>query len=1631
MTNLNITANKTLSRWQALRFLILSLLFTVIGSAQLFAQCEKIKWQDEFDGPNLDLSKWEYEVGGGGWGTGQLDYATSRPENVRIENGKLVLEIRKEDYLGSQYTSGRLRTYKKADFQYGRIEARVKGVYSQGNGFAFWLLGSDYETIWWPKCGEVDIFENTGKVPSKNIGTAHYEESYGHAFSQGSYTLANGARYADAFHTTAIEWSPTYVKWYMDGNLYHTLDLTQPINGYRPFNRPFFIILSVGMGGDYSGPPDATTVSPMRAEIEYVRVYEGTYSTYISGSNLVYQGTQGKQYSVNVAATGNTFNWTVPAGATIAAGQGTNTILVNWAGTAAGGDVKVAVTSSCGTNNYTLNVKTQAPFVTDKMFDDFETATPNFTYAAMSGTLTRQVANPGTNSVNNTPKVGKYVRNAAQQYDYITIQNVKAQPVGEFVYGKRKVVMDVYTDAPVGTKVSLNFENSKVANGTNYPSGRYAIFDAVTTKQNQWETIEFNYTSSPDIYGSAAEVDQWIVLFAPVTSSSSTFYVDNIRTGQSGGTPPTVYTDVLQNYDGNDQLTKDFSNGPYSVVVNPSKVAPNTSNNAAKYVRDAASSYDALVFKTTAILDAYGFKNSTKKIMMDIYTDAPIGTRLSLNFEVSSTSLPDNWPAGRHSNYEAITTKQNAWETVTFYISSTPDKGASDGAVDKFVFLFNPVTNTANTYYIDNIRIASTTPRETYVQANVWEDYDANHFLSSVNSVTGTYTPSIANPFPANGNTTKVAKYVRSAAQQWDLLIFNRGTAVVNGVALKNRTQKLAVDVYTDAPAGTAITIGLDASSIATADNYPTGRHSNYQGITRAQNTWHTVYFSFAAAPDPGTPDNLIDHIAFLFDPGHLTGHTYHFDNVRTLNVVVDQQPLASIVVSPATTTAEVGGTVQFTAQGKDASGNNVSITPTWSVTGGGTINASGLFTASTTGGPFTVKVTSGSIVGNATVTVTTANNTNLALNKPAFASSGNPALAVDGNSTGTRWESTFSDPQWIYVDLQATYNITKVILKWETASAQSYKIQTSSDATTWADIYTSTTGPGGNETLTVTGAGRYIRMYGTVRNTGWGYSLWEYEIYGSPTTTPVLTTVAVTPATATVNVGATQQFSAQGKDQFGNNIAATFTWTTTGGGTISTGGLFSATTAGGPFTMKAASGSISGTATVTVASTGTNIALNKPSFASTGTASLGNDGDGNNTRWESTAADPQWMYIDLQGTYNINKVILKWETASAKNYNIQTSNDATNWANIYTTTTGPGGTETLNITGTGRYIRMYGTIRNTGWGYSLWEFEVYGTPSTTNTPPIANAGADKNITLPTNSIVINGTASDPGGSIASYAWTRISGPNTPTLTNANTANLTASGLIAGTYVFRLTTTDNGGLTGSDDVNVVVNAATTTNLALNKPTIVSSIENAGTPGSGAVDGNATTTRWSSAYSDPQWIYVDLGTSYNVTRVKITWEGAYGKDYQIQSATAAAGPWTTMKSVTGNTALVNDQTGLTGSGRYIRIYGTARGTGYGYSIYELEVYGTPAARAPMDDEMEDNSETKVIISPNPATNSMNISGVVSFPATITVYSVTNEVYKKRFTETDELTIDVENLPKGLYFIRIKTDRSEVIEKVLKN
>lgn len=233
----------------------------------------KLVWHDEFDGDALDRTRWEYDQGGL-WSNGELQFYTARPENVRVEGGHLVLEARAEEYFGSEYTSGRLKTLGKATFQYGRVEARMQVPAGQGLWPAFWLLGADFPTVGWPGCGELDVMETIGREPGRVHGTAHGASFHGAGGIQGTYALPHGAL-SDAEHVYAIEWEPGEVRWYVDDVQYHRVtprDLPRP--EAWPFDRPFFLIVNLAVGGTFPGDPDATTPFPARLRVDWVRVYQ-------------------------------------------------------------------------------------------------------------------------------------------------------------------------------------------------------------------------------------------------------------------------------------------------------------------------------------------------------------------------------------------------------------------------------------------------------------------------------------------------------------------------------------------------------------------------------------------------------------------------------------------------------------------------------------------------------------------------------------------------------------------------------------------------------------------------------------------------------------------------------------------------------------------------------------------------------------------------------------------------------------------------------------------------------------------------------------------------------------------------------------------------------------------------------------------------------------------------------------------------------------------------------------------------------------------------------------------------------------------------------------------------------------
>ncbi|MFF2480539.1 discoidin domain-containing protein [Paenibacillus sp. NPDC058071] len=282
-----------------------------------------------------------------------------------------------------------------------------------------------------------------------------------------------------------------------------------------------------------------------------------------------------------------------------------------------------------------------------------------------------------------------------------------------------------------------------------------------------------------------------------------------------------------------------------------------------------------------------------------------------------------------------------------------------------------------------------------------------------------------------------------------------------------------------------------------------------------------------------------------------------------------------------------------------------------------------------------------------------------LSQNRTAYASSaegGNAAhLAVDG-STATRWGSSWgSDPQWIYVDLGSPAAIDRVKIEWEGAYAKSYKIQVSNDETTWTDVYTTSSGNGGTDDITLEGNGRYVRVFGTERALpAYGYSILELEVYGTGGSgTPPL--------------------------QYGPNVAL--------GKQVSVS------------------------------------SFEESGYLPPGSTLPENAVDGSNgTRWSSNHTDDEWFTVDLGANHTIGRVVLNWEAAAGRAFDLQVSPDGTQWTTVYRELQGDGGKQDIQLYTEGRYVRMNGIARATSFGYSLLEFEVYdyvsGHPQPTYTIP-------------------------------------------------------------------------------------------------------------------------------------------------------------------------------------------------------------------------------------------------------------------------------------------------------------------------
>ncbi|WP_328844022.1 ricin-type beta-trefoil lectin domain protein [Streptomyces sp. NBC_00258] len=270
-----------------------------------------VTFSDTFDGAAgsaVNSSKWQIETGDN-VNNHERQYYTSGANNAALDGqGHLVITARRENpnnyqcwYGRCEYTSARLNTAGKFTTTYGRVEARLKVPRGQGMWPAFWMLGNDIGQVGWPNSGEIDIMENVGFEPSTVHGTLHGPGYSGSGGIGGAYSLPGGQAFADAFHTFAIDWSPDAVTWSVDGNVYQRRTPADLGGRQWVFNKPFFLILNLAVGGYWPGDPDGSTSFPQQLVVDEVKVTTSDGS----GGGAPVRGLAGKCVDVAGASSAN------------------------------------------------------------------------------------------------------------------------------------------------------------------------------------------------------------------------------------------------------------------------------------------------------------------------------------------------------------------------------------------------------------------------------------------------------------------------------------------------------------------------------------------------------------------------------------------------------------------------------------------------------------------------------------------------------------------------------------------------------------------------------------------------------------------------------------------------------------------------------------------------------------------------------------------------------------------------------------------------------------------------------------------------------------------------------------------------------------------------------------------------------------------------------------------------------------------------------------------------------------------------------------------------------------------------------------------------------------------------------
>ena len=499
--------------------------FLLLGLNPIFLQAQEfLRWSDEFNGNSLDTNFWSYQIGNGcpnlcGWGNNELQFY--KQENVRVQNGILNIAAKKETVGSNTYTSARIRTLNKVDFASGKIEVRARVPVGRGYWPAVWFLPSENHYGIWPLSGEIDLLEGKGQEPQTTHGTIHYGAYVpNNRYTGNTYTLSSGS-FASDFHVYTLQWNENAIEWYVDDILYSTKTRVNTNPFWWPFDRNFHVIMNLAVGGNFLGYPDASTPDTASFQVDYIRVYQNLSQIFVSGPDAILRKDT-NQIFYTQELPGAIYLWEFPAGAIIRNGANLARAKVDWG--LRSDSIFVTITHQGKSKKIAKWVRA-LPDTCEGVIDNLENRRSIY-WVGSTGTFAGGITNPAKDSINSSNSVNRYYRNSAVSYDAMVLKAMSIKNATEFEGGNLLLKMKLYTTAPVGTEININFENRARA-GQDYPIGRRCVLQAKTTRTRAWEELTFKLILRPDPNTLDGSIDQLVILLAPNTSTNDVYFFDD------------------------------------------------------------------------------------------------------------------------------------------------------------------------------------------------------------------------------------------------------------------------------------------------------------------------------------------------------------------------------------------------------------------------------------------------------------------------------------------------------------------------------------------------------------------------------------------------------------------------------------------------------------------------------------------------------------------------------------------------------------------------------------------------------------------------------------------------------------------------------------------------------------------------------------------------------------------------------------------------------------------------------------------------------------------------------------------------------------------------------------------------